>query len=108
MPQTLSDAWYTALGPDAERIHAAWLHTPGNLTLSGYNAELQNKPFAAKREEYAASNIGITRQLARYTEWGEVEIQARGQALAELAATVWPGPDTPPAPAANGNGNGRG
>jgi hypothetical protein len=106
MPQTLSADWYAALGPDAEQIHANWLHTPGNLTLSGYNAELQNKPFAVKRQGYRSSNIVITRQLARHTEWGEAEIRARGQALAEMAVTIWPGPDHPPAPVTNGNGKG--
>ncbi|WP_165253142.1 DUF4268 domain-containing protein, partial [Paludisphaera soli] len=95
MPQTLSESWRTALGPDHERVHSTWLHTPGNLTLTGYNAELHNKPFAAKRREYLASNIVMTRELADHDAWSEVEIERRGRAMAEVAARVWPGPAVP-------------
>src|SRR5262245_4149969 len=95
MPQTLSESWRAALGPDYERIHSTWLHSPGNLTLTGYNAELSNKPFATKREEYGASNIAMTRELARHETWGESEVERRGRAMAEVAAKVWPGPDRP-------------
>jgi hypothetical protein len=95
MPQTLSEPWRAALGPDHERVHSTWLHTPGNLTLTGYNAELHNKPFAAKREEYKVSNIVMTRELAGFETWGEAQIEQRGRAMAEVAARVWPGPAAP-------------
>jgi hypothetical protein len=95
MPQTLSEPWRAALGPEYERIHTTWLHTPGNLTLTGYNAELHNKPFAAKRQEYRGSNIVMTRELADSEAWGEPEIERRGRAMAEVAARVWPGPAAP-------------
>lgn len=95
MPQTLSDAWRSALGEDSERIHRAWLHTPGNLTLTGYNAELQNKPFAEKRQEYHDSNIVMTRRLADLETWGEEEIRQRGEAMAQIAAKLWTGPASP-------------
>lgn len=91
MPQTLNDAWRKMLGEDADRVHADWLHRPGNLTLSGYNPELLNHPFPLKREYYKNSNIVMTRTLAEYSQWTEAEIQARGQALAELAAKLWIG-----------------
>jgi hypothetical protein len=51
MPQTLNDGWLSDLGVDAKRIHAEWLHRPGNLTLSAYNQELWNHPFGVKRQE---------------------------------------------------------
>ena len=35
MPQTLTPEWYEMLGADAADIHAEWLHTIGNLTLTG-------------------------------------------------------------------------
>jgi hypothetical protein len=95
MPQTLSEPWRADLGPDHDRVHSTWLHTPGNLTLTGYNAELTNKPFAAKREEYKDSNIVMTRELAGYETWGEAQIEQRGRAMAEVAAKVWPGPAAP-------------
>ena len=95
MPQTLSDGWRADLGLDADQVHAKWLHAPGNLTLTGYNPELANKAFAGKRQEYAKSNIVMTRRLAESTAWGEADIQNRGQEMAEIAARLWPGPAAP-------------
>ncbi len=92
LPQTLSEQWRADLGPDAERIHATWLHRPGNLTLSGYNQELWNHPYAFKRSRYADSNIVLTREIAGWGKWGEDEIKARGSALARDASRAWPGP----------------
>lgn len=95
MPQTLTEAWRTDLGlEEAERIHAEWLNTIGNLTLTAYNSELQNDSFADKSEEYAKSHINLTRQIAQdYTTWTETDILDRGQRLAERAAKVWVGPE---------------
>jgi hypothetical protein len=92
LPQTLNEAWIEDLGADAERIHADWLHRPGNLTLSGYNLPLWNHPFKIKREHYAQSNIVITRELADYSHWTDVEIRERGKMLAHEAAHIWIGP----------------
>ena len=33
------------LGPDWKAIQERWLHTIGNLTLTGYNPELSDRPF---------------------------------------------------------------
>ena len=98
MPQTLSDPWRAALGPQFERVHSTWLHTPGNLTLTRYNAELHNKPFEAKRLEYHNSKIGLTRGLAAFETWGEPQIEERGRTMAKVAARVWPGPAAPVRP----------
>jgi hypothetical protein len=92
MPQTLSDGWRQDLGPEADRVHADWLHRPGNLTLSAYNQELWNHRFSVKREQYAESNIGLTRDLAEYDRWTEAEMTERGRELAAEAARIWIGP----------------
>jgi len=92
MPQTLSEAWKQDLGEDAEQIYARWLHTPGNLTLSAYNAEMRNNPFEIKREEYERSNVVLNRKLSDYEEWGEEQIQERGRKLAQRAIKIWPPP----------------
>ena len=39
-----------AEGSDYECIRKTYLHTIGNLTLSGYNQELYNKPYPQERE----------------------------------------------------------
>ena len=54
MPQTLSDEWREDLGSDATDVHNQWLDTVGNLTLTGYNSELSNKPFAEKKVALAS------------------------------------------------------
>jgi hypothetical protein len=104
LPQTLSDSWREALGPDAERIQAEWLHRPGNLTLSAYNQELWNHPFGKKRHRYAQSNIVLTRELADSERWTEDEIGERGERLAEEAAKIWSGPQDPVAVGEPGRG----
>jgi hypothetical protein len=48
MPQTLTKQWEKELGPEYLLVHHDWLHTLGNLTLTGYNPELSNKSFAEK------------------------------------------------------------
>src|SRR6185312_592613 len=49
MPQTLTEDWKDALGENWEITHQTWLHTVGNLTLTGYNPELSNADYARKR-----------------------------------------------------------
>ena len=66
----------------------------GNLTLlSGRkNREASNKPFSAKRANYAASEITMTQQLANYESWSTEQIQDRSKELAAMAAEVYPHP----------------
>jgi hypothetical protein len=92
MPQTLSATWIEELGEDPERVHVECLHRPGNLTLSAYNQEVGNQPFAVKRARFADSNIGLTRDIATSTVWTEAEIHARGLRMARDAAKIWSGP----------------
>lgn len=42
--------WQKTLGPDWQRIQETWLHTAGNLTLTGYNCEYSNQSFEEKRD----------------------------------------------------------
>src|SRR5439155_22307753 len=49
MPQHLSPQWQEELGPMWKEVHARYLHTIGNLTLTGYNSELSDRPFREKR-----------------------------------------------------------
>ncbi len=97
MPQNpaLSVAWRTDLGPDWERVHSTWLHTLGNLTLTGYNSEYADRPFAEKRDMvggFAQSPLRLNDGLGTVTQWNETAILDRANKLAELAATIWPMP----------------
>ena len=64
MPQNLTEEWKRALGSDAVEIHNRWLHTVGNLTLSGYNPSLSDKAFVDKRAEFGKSNFELTKMCA--------------------------------------------
>ncbi len=49
MPQTLTPEWQRDLGENFQAIHEKYLHTIGNLTLTGYNYEYSNKSFQKKK-----------------------------------------------------------
>jgi len=92
LPQTMTDAWRAELGEGADTLHADWLHRPGNLTLSAYNQELWNHPFAMKSVRFRQSNVVLTREVGTYDRWGVAEIRERGELLAKAAAKIWVGP----------------
>lgn len=90
MPQTLSPAWKSKLGPDVDEHFDLYLHRLGNLTLTGYNSELSNAPFAEKREQLAQSHIELNRHFQASTEWNFTAIENRSLQLAERALKIWP------------------
>lgn len=97
MPQNpnLSPAWRSALGPEWERVHQTWLHTLGNLTLTGYNSEYSDRPFAEKRDMpggFRESPLKLNAGLGQLAAWDEAAIRARAGRLAELALEVWAAP----------------
>jgi len=94
MPQNknLSETWINELGDDWENIQEKYLHTIGNLTLTGYNSELSDKFFIQKRDMeggFADSPIRLNRGLAKLEHWNEAEIKTRSHSLAELAMKIW-------------------
>lgn len=94
MPQNIkkSEAWKMELGENWKKIHPRYLHTIGNLTLTGYNSELSNRSFLEKRNMeggFVDSPIRLNRSLAKLEHWNEEEIQKRAQTLAELALQIW-------------------
>ncbi|MCF4968747.1 HNH endonuclease family protein [Nostoc sp. CMAA1605] len=91
MPQTLTDEWRAMLGANANEQHERWLHTLGNLTLTAYNPELSNKPFAEKLTYLSEKSSFALNQYFRYiSAWNASEIQQRGKHLSEIAVQVWP------------------
>ena len=90
MPMTLSDAWKEMLGSEWERIYNTYLHTIGNLTLSGYNQELYNKLYPEKRKRLINSNLSLNKYFENVKVWGEEEIIKRGRKLAERIVQIWP------------------
>jgi predicted transport protein len=101
MPQNenLSAQWKKELGDEWERVHAEYLHTIGNLTLTGYNSELSDHPFKEKREMpggFKDSPIRLNHSLAKLEYWNEEQINQRAIKLADLALKIWKAPTLPP------------
>jgi uncharacterized protein with ParB-like and HNH nuclease domain/predicted transport protein len=97
MPQNenLSAAWRADLGPEWERVHKTKLHTIGNLTLTGYNSEYSDRPFAEKRDMrggFRESPLRLNDGLGGIATWDEHQIDVRAERLAEVAARVWSQP----------------
>ncbi|MFT6508764.1 MAG: hypothetical protein ACJAVO_000177 [Parvibaculaceae bacterium] len=97
MPQNeeLSQAWQAALGTEWQRVHETWLHTLGNLTLTGYNSEYSDKPFIEKRDMvggFAQSPLRVNAGLGQLDDWNETTIKQRAAKLAKSAIGVWPAP----------------
>ena len=46
----LPNGWKDELGHDWEYVHAKYLHTLGNLTLTGYNSKYGDHSFQEKRD----------------------------------------------------------
>jgi len=95
LPQQVGDdddgqAWKDMLGIDWERTHQQYVHTIGNLTLTGYNSPLANRAFASKRPTYANSNLELNRCISRNEAWDAAVILTRSQELGRKLVELWP------------------
>ncbi|MBR4383757.1 MAG: DUF262 domain-containing protein [Selenomonadaceae bacterium] len=94
LPQKLNDAWKKYLAEHSDsQAHEIFLHTLGNLTLTGENSTLGNMNFDAKKEIYSRSNFYYTRKLIDSDEWTSKQIQARAKRLAASALKIWTLPE---------------
>ncbi len=92
--------WKQALGPDWQQVQQRWLHTLGNLTLTGYNAEYSDRPFAEKRDMvggFKQSPLRVNAELGQLEDWNEAAIRERARHLADQALPVWTEPKLDPA-----------
>lgn len=90
MPQTLSVGW--------EHIdtvkHGEYVHTLGNLTLTGYNSELSNMSFKSKKEylfgdpdgEIKAKAVTLNSDVQNVEEWDIKQITERADRLTKIVA----------------------
>lgn len=91
MPQTLNEQWKNEIGNDWKIIHEKYLHTIGNLTLTGYNSNLGNKPFSEKKEILQEnSNISWNRNICAYDQWNERSIIANTENMTNLFISIFP------------------
>lgn len=96
--ENLSPMWRKQLGPEWRRIQETWLHTLGNLTLTGYNPEYSDRPFAEKRDMeggFRESPLKLNKGLGACEVWDEDAIKERSNKLASKAIAVWATPSLP-------------
>lgn len=101
LPQNekLSEEWKAELGPEWKRVQQTWLHTLGNLTLTGYNSEYSDSSFKYKQAQieskdgnkigFKYSPLNLNFGLGEANRWDETAIQARAERLALKASQTW-------------------
>ena len=107
LPQTIEGdeagrTWQAEFGASWTLEHEKWVHTLGNLTLTGINPELGNNTFTAKKAMFARSNVSLNAYFGVIARWNGIEIKKRGVELGHVIARLWPRPDgesyVPPTP----------
>ena len=93
-PQNPDPKWKVDLGAeDYNLIKETYLNTIGNLTLSGNNGKLGNKPFLLKRNlenaGYKDSRLWLNKYLSIAEKWDIAEIERRFDLLAERFLKIW-------------------
>jgi uncharacterized protein with ParB-like and HNH nuclease domain/predicted transport protein len=96
--ENLNADWRADLGEDWNRIREQYLHTLGNLTLTGYNSEYSDRSFPEKRDMeggFHQSPLRLNEGLGTCETWNEEAIRKRADRLAEKAAKIWVAPSLP-------------
>ncbi|GAA6794171.1 hypothetical protein BTM500_06850 [Helicobacter pylori] len=96
MPQKLTEEWERDLGENFQAIHDKYLHTIGNLTLTGYNSTYSNRSFQEKQgmeKGFKDSPLRLNQGLRDLESFGEKEIKKRANDLADLALKIWTYPN---------------
>ncbi len=84
------------MGENFQAIHDKYLHTIGNLTLTGYNQEYSNNSFQEKRDMekgFKQSPLKLNQSLKDLESFGEKEIEKRANDLADWALKIWTYPN---------------
>jgi uncharacterized protein with ParB-like and HNH nuclease domain/predicted transport protein len=94
LPQNpdLSSQWQTMLGENWQEIQSKYLHSLGNLTLTGYNSELSDRPFSQKKTIEGGFNdspIRLNDFLRRVDSWNSENIESRACEIASKAREIW-------------------
>lgn len=98
LPQNpnVSPEWQAELGENWKAIKDDYLHTLGNLTLTGYNSELSDRPFSDKKTIEGGFNhspLFLNESVRKEEKWNEEAILRRVKLLSERACKIWAFPD---------------
>jgi uncharacterized protein with ParB-like and HNH nuclease domain len=95
MPQKLTKDWKTSLGQNWQDIHNKYLHTLGNLSLTGNNSKLSNNNFDDKQKiDFQNSKLKLNYILNDVKDWNEEKIIHRAKDLIKDALKIWFYPST--------------
>ena len=88
-PDKLPVNWKKMLGKNYEKVHSKYLHTLGNLTLTGYNQELSIKSFERKKKLLKESHLEINMYFENVKKWDEEAIKKRANDIIIKALNIW-------------------
>lgn len=87
LPQKENAAvWKKEVGEDYGRVYEIYLHTLGNLTITGHNSELGTRSFNDKKNiirNNSKVNI-LNREILLAEKWNESSILRRAKALSDI------------------------
>ena len=87
LPQKENAAvWKKEVGDDYSRVYEIYLHTLGNLTITGHNSELGTKSFSDKKNiirSGSKANI-LNREVLASEKWNETSILNRAKVLSDI------------------------
>ena len=87
MPQKINAAvWKKEVGDNYHSVYEVYLHTLGNLTITGHNSELGTKPFVEKKkiiQENSKANI-LNKDVLVAERWDEASILKRAERLSDI------------------------
>jgi uncharacterized protein with ParB-like and HNH nuclease domain len=101
-PQNPDPKWKIELGSEEYNIiKENYLNTIGNLTLSGNNGKLGNKPFLEKKlmnvegkeQGYNFSKLWLNRDLKEKVKWDTSAIEERAHHISERFTKIWEIPE---------------
>lgn len=98
MPQNIEHnlSWQQMLGENWQEVHSLYLHTLGNLTITGYNAEMSNKSFVEKvngKSGFKHSHLKLSESIAQCDVWNKKAIQRRTNILTDIILKIWKYPE---------------
>lgn len=98
MPQNIEHnlSWQQMLGEDWQEVHSLYLHSLGNLTITGYNAEMSNKSFVEKvngESGFKHSHLKLNESIAQCDVWNKKAIQRRTNILTDIILKIWKYPE---------------
>lgn len=98
MPQNIEHnlSWQQMLGEDWQEVHSLYLHTLGNLTITGYNAEMSNKSFGEKvngESGFKHSHLKLNESIVQCDVWNKKAIQRRTNILTDIILKIWKYPE---------------